>query len=317
MKKRAIVTGGAGFIGSTLVENLLKNNWKVSVIDNFDTFYAKDIKEKNIAAFSANPDFELLEADIRDFDKLQKLLDKSYDVIIHLAAKAGVRPSINDPGLYQSVNVMGTQNLLEICKLLDIKKFVFASSSSVYGVNPHVPWSEDDYVLKPISPYASSKISGELMGHVYAELYNIQFLALRLFTVYGPKQRPDLAIHKFAKKILRNEAIPVYGDGSTQRDYTFVDDIVSGFMSAIEYEKSNYEIINLGNSRTVSLSEMITTIENVFEKKAVIDRLPMQPGDVPKTYADISKAQKLLGYQASTTFEEGIRHFKQWYLSAI
>lgn len=315
MKKRAIVTGGAGFIGSTLVENLLKRNWKVSVIDNFDPFYAKSIKKKNIAPFSDNPDFELLEADIRDLESLQKLLNKDYNVMIHLAAKAGVRPSIKNPGLYQDVNVMGTQNLLEICKLLDIKKFIFASSSSVYGVNPDVPWSEDDYVLKPISPYASSKISGELMGHVYSELYNIQFLALRLFTVYGPKQRPDLAIHKFAKMILRNEAIPVYGDGSTQRDYTYVEDIVSGFLSAIEYESSKYEIINLGNSRTVSLSEMITTIENVFGRKALIDRLPMQAGDVPKTYADISKAKKLLDYQPSTTFEEGIQKFRQWYIS--
>lgn len=313
MKKRAIVTGGAGFIGSHLVEKLLHKNWNVTIIDNFDPFYDKDIKQKNIESFIHHPELVFLEADIRDFDSLKENLTGAYDVIIHLAAKAGVRPSIESPTLYQSVNVMGTQNLLEISKLLKIKQFVFASSSSVYGVNPNVPWSEDDFVLKPISPYASTKISGELLGHVYSELYGIRFIALRLFTVFGPRQRPDLAIHKFARKILDNEPIPVFGDGNTRRDYTFVADIVSGIMAATEYDKTNYEIINLGNNRTITLSHMIETIEKVFGKKAIIDRLPMQPGDVPKTYANVEKAQRLLGYEPSISFEAGIEKFKEWY----
>lgn len=313
MKKRAIVTGGAGFIGSHLVEKLLQSNWEVTIIDNFDPFYDKAIKKRNIESFAHHPDLVFLEVDLRDFESLKENLKGEYDVIIHLAAKAGVRPSIENPTLYQSVNVMGTQNLLEISKLLNIKQFVFASSSSVYGVNPNVPWSEDDFVLKPISPYASTKISGELLGHVYSELYNIRFIALRLFTVYGPRQRPDLAIHKFARKILENEAIPVFGDGSTRRDYTFVEDIVSGIMAAVKYDKTNYEIINLGNNRTITLSHMIETIEKVFNKKAIINRLPMQPGDVPETYANVAKAQQLLNYRPSLSFEAGIEKFKEWY----
>ena len=313
MKKRAIVTGGAGFIGSTLVEKLLSDQWHVTIIDNYDPFYDKSIKHKNIESFINSPNVDFLEVDIRDFESLKENLTGEYDVFVHLAAKAGVRPSIESPRLYQEVNVMGTQNLLEISKLRNIKQFVFASSSSVYGVNPNVPWSEDDFVLKPISPYASTKISGELLGHVYSELYGIRFIALRLFTVYGPRQRPDLAIHKFARKILENEPIPVFGDGSTRRDYTFVEDIVSGIVAAMHYDKTNYEIINLGNHRTVTLTEMIETIEDVFGKKAIINRLPMQPGDVPKTYANIAKAQKLLGYEPSLSFEEGIQRFKEWY----
>lgn len=313
MKPRAIVTGGAGFIGSHLVEKLLADNWQVTIIDNFDPFYDKSIKMRNIEAFAHHPDLVFLEADIRDFESLKTNLSGEYDAIIHLAAKAGVRPSIESPMLYQAVNVMGTQNLLEISKLLKIRQFVFASSSSVYGVNPNVPWSEDDFVLKPISPYASTKISGELLGHVYCELYGIRFIALRLFTVFGPRQRPDLAIHKFAHKILENQPIPVFGDGSTRRDYTYVADIVSGILAAVDYDKSNYEIINLGNNRTITLSHMIETIEKVFQKKAIIDRLPMQPGDVPETYANISKAQRLLNYQPATVFEEGIENFREWY----
>ena len=313
MKNRVIVTGGAGFIGSNLVEKLLQNNWHVTVIDNYDPFYDKSIKKKNIASFINHPDLEFLEVDIRDYDGLNEKLSGNYDVIVHLAAKAGVRPSIENPTLYQDVNVMGTQNLLEISKLKNIKQFVFASSSSVYGVNPNVPWSEDDFVLKPISPYASTKISGELLGHVYSELYGIRFIALRLFTVYGPRQRPDLAIHKFAHKILENEPIPVFGDGSTRRDYTFVEDIVSGITAAMVYDKTKYEIINLGNNRTVTLTEMIETIEKVFGKKAIIDRQPMQPGDVPATYANVKKAKQLLNYEPSLSFEEGIQRFKEWY----
>jgi len=312
-KRKAIVTGGAGFIGSHVVKALLADNWKVTVIDNFDPFYDLSIKRNNISKFTNNPDFDLLEIDITDYNRLEKNLTEEYEVIIHLASKAGVRPSINNPVEYQMVNVIGTQNMLEISRKLGIKQFINASSSSVYGVNPNVPWSEEDHVLQPISPYASSKISGELLGHVYSKLYGIRFIALRFFTVYGPGQRPDLAIHKFAKKIMSGTPIPVFGDGSTRRDYTYIEDIVSGILSAIFYQESDYEIINLGNSRTVSLSEMIETIEKVFGKKAIINRLPMQAGDVPKTFADISKAQRLLNYRPSTSFEKGIEKFKMWF----
>lgn len=313
MKKSVIITGGAGFIGSHLAKRLLDENWKVTVIDNFDPYYDVEIKRSNIKAHLSNPDFTLLKMDLRNYEQLEKQLTDDYDAIVHLAAKAGVRPSIKSPALYQSVNVLGTQNMLEIARNFNIKQFVFGSSSSVYGVNPNVPWSEDDFVLKPISPYASTKISGELLGHVYAHLYNIRFVALRFFTVFGPRQRPDLAIHKFANMMLKNEAIPVFGDGSTRRDYTFVEDIVSGIVAAIDYDDSIYEIINIGNNRTISLSHMIHTIERSFGVKAIINRLPMQPGDVPRTYANISKAQTLLGYNPTTSFEDGIEKFKDWF----
>lgn len=314
MSKKAIVTGGAGFIGSHLVDGLVAAGWQVTVIDNFDSFYAESIKRTNVSSYINHPNTRLVEVDIRDYAALEKELTEDYDVMVHLAAKAGVRPSILDPVLYQSVNVLGTQNLLELSKKLNIKQFVFASSSSVYGVNPEVPWSESDYVLQPISPYASSKISGELLGHVYSKLYGIRFIGLRFFTVCGPRQRPDLAIHKFAKKIMQEEPIPVFGDGNTRRDYTYVKDTVAGIISAMSYEKTPYEIINLGNNRTITLSEMIAAIENSFGKKAIIDRLPMQPGDVPKTFANISKAQELLNYNPTTPFETGIDLFRDWFL---
>lgn len=311
---QALVTGGAGFIGSHVVEQLLHDGWKVTVIDNFDPFYDRTIKENNIKNYMAHPDVTLLELDIQNAYQLNQNIKGKYDVIVHLAGKAGVRPSIAEPKLYQVINLVGTQNLLELGKQLGVKQFVFASSSSVYGINPDVPWSENDSVLQPISPYASSKVSSELLGHVYAQLYDIRFIALRFFTVYGPRQRPDLAIHKFARKILEGSPIPVFGDGSTRRDYTFINDIVSGIKAAIHYDKSNYEIINLGNHRTISLSQMIQTIEDTFGKKALINRLPLQAGDVPQTYADISKAQQLLSYRPTTSFELGMQAFKNWYL---
>jgi UDP-glucuronate 4-epimerase len=314
MSKKAIVTGGAGFIGSHLVDALIAAGWRVTVIDNFDDFYAESIKRSNISGYINHPNARLVEVDIRNYEALEKELTEDYDVIVHLAAKAGVRPSILNPVLYQSVNVLGTQNLLELSKKLGIKQFVFASSSSVYGVNPEVPWSENDYVLQPISPYASSKISGELLGHVYTKLYDMRFIGLRFFTVCGPRQRPDLAIHNFAKKMMQDEAIPVFGDGSTRRDYTYVKDTVAGIMGAMTYDGSPYEIINLGNNRTITLTEMIAAIEHSFGKKAIINRLPMQAGDVPKTYANIRKAQQLLNYQPTTPFEEGIDLFRDWFL---
>ena len=313
--KEIIVTGGAGFIGSHLVEKLLERNFAVTVIDNFDTFYAKEVKLKNMDAFFHHPAFTFIEADILNEAALNKALTGNYDAIVHLAAKAGVRPSIENPVAYQDVNVKGTQNLLELAKQRNIKQFVFASSSSVYGINKNIPWKENDAVLNPISPYASTKISGELLGHVYSHLYGIRFLALRFFTVYGPRQRPDLAIHLFSKKILNDQPIQFFGDGTTRRDYTFVADTVNGILNAIEYEGSNYEVFNLGNHQTVSLAEMIATLEEVFNKKAIIQVMPEQMGDVPVTYADISKAKSMLNYTPETNFKDGVILFKKWLLA--
>lgn len=312
MAKRALITGGAGFIGSHLSERLVSEGYHLTVIDNFDPYYDKQIKERNLSGFINHPNVRFVECDIRDWDKMESELIAPYNVIVHIAAKAGVRPSIAAPRAYQEVNVNGTQNMMELAKICKTKQFVFASSSSVYGVNPNMPWNEEDHVLRPISPYASSKISGELLGHVYSKLNDMRFIALRFFTVYGPRQRPDLAIHKFIKKISNNEPIPVYGDGSTERDYTFVKDIINGVRAAMDYDKSMFEVINLGNHQTVSLSGMIETIEDVLGKKAIIDRQPEQPGDVRKTYADITKAKTLLNYQPQTEFVDGIREFVKW-----
>ncbi len=233
-------------------------------------------------------------------------------MIVHLAAKAGVRPSIADPLAYQRANVAGTQAMLEFARARGVPQFVFASSSSVYGVNPRVPWSEDDHVLQPISPYASTKVSGELLGHVYSQLFGIRFLALRFFTVYGPRQRPDLAIHAFARRLMRGEAIPMFGDGSTSRDYTFVDDVIAGVRAAMTYTASSYEVINLGNNRTVGLREMISALEHALGVTATIERHPEQPGDVPRTWARIDKARELLNYNPATTFDQGVKAFCEW-----
>lgn len=313
MKKRILITGAAGFIGSNLVRSLLKDGrYCVIGLDNFDPFYPRTEKEKNIIPFSEDKNFRFYEGDIRNQTDLDAL--DEIDVIVHLAAKAGVRPSIKDPILYQEVNVGGTQNLLEFARRRNIKQFVFASSSSVYGINKHVPWSEDDKLM-PISPYASTKLSCEMLGHVYSHLYGIRFLALRFFTVYGPGQRPDLAIHKFFRSIIENHPIPVFGDGSTSRDYTYIDDTVKGIEAAISYESSEFEIINLGNHRTITLHDLIESIENSCGKRAQIERQPEQPGDVPQTFADISKARKLLNYYPSTDLKTGLDNFYSWYLS--
>jgi len=309
--KNILITGGAGFIGSNLIKKLLSTNkYNVVCIDNFDDFYSLKQKDLNISSFKDHENFSLIRGDIRNLQDLEKA--GKIDVIVHLAAKAGVRPSILDPILYQDVNVSGTQNLLEFARKNDIKQFVFASSSSVYGVNENVPWHENERLL-PISPYASTKLSGEMLGHVYSHLYGIRFIALRFFTVYGPGQRPDLAIHKFFKSILNNTPIPVFGDGSTSRDYTFVTDTIQGIEAAIEYSGSEFEIINLGNHQTVTLKGLIEAIENICEKKAIINRLPNQPGDVSQTYADIAKAEKLLGYKPQVKLEEGLSSFLEWY----
>jgi len=309
---RALVTGGAGFIGSHLVDRLLASRWHVTVVDNFDPYYERYLKEENVETHIHSPHYELVEADICDLEALKNCLNGRYDVIVHLAAKVGVRPSLQDPIGYYEVNVRGTQNLLELARIWMVKQFVFASSSSVYGVNSSVPWQEDDSVLLPISPYASTKVSGELLGHVYSHLYGIRFIALRLFTVFGPRQRPDLAIHKFARLMLKGEPVPVFGDGLTSRDYTFIDDAVNGIYQAIHYERSSYEIINIGNNQPVSLLEMIEILQEEMGIKAIIQFQPRQPGDVPHTWASIEKASRLLGFKPKVSLREGIRHFVTW-----
>lgn len=312
LMKHVLVTGGAGFIGSNLIRVLLDNgNTKISCLDNFDDFYSRGQKEWNIRAFKNNSNFKLIEGDIREAQSFYKI-DDDVDTIVHLAAKAGVRPSIKNPVLYMDVNIRGTQMLLEFAKLRSIKQFVFASSSSVYGINNNVPWQENESLM-PISPYASTKLSGEMLGHVYSHLYSIRFMSLRFFTVYGPAQRPDLAIHKFFKSIINDVPIPVFGDGTSSRDYTYVDDTVKGIMAAIDYDGSSFEIINLGNNRTVTLAELIAAIEDVCGKKAIIDHQSEQPGDVPRTFADIAKAKALLGYNPSTELDVGLVRFYDWF----
>jgi UDP-glucuronate 4-epimerase len=330
---KILLTGCAGFIGSHTLDRLLADGHDVVGVDNFDPFYDRALKTANIEQHLESPKFELLEADLAESETYKKLeflaegfdaqVPKSqvsalkpqlsyFDAIIHLAAKAGVRPSIEDPVGYQRANVIATQNLLEFAKEQGIKQFVFASSSSVYGVNPNVPWSEEHNVSGPISPYASTKVSCELLGHVYSHLYGIRVLGLRFFTVYGPRQRPDLAINKFVRLIEAGEPIPVFGDGSTRRDYTFIADIVEGILGALHYDQTNYEVINLGNDQTVTLSEMIETIEEVVCKKAIIDRQSEQPGDVPQTWADVSKAGRLFGYKPTISFKDGVTEFYKW-----
>lgn len=309
---RALVTGGAGFIGSHLVDKLLREGGRVTVVDSFDPFYDPEIKRQNVSHHLGNDRFDLVEADIMDRGALRARLSGEYDVIVHLAAKAGIRSSIQSPIGYWETNLQGTQNLLELARMWNVQQFVFASSSSVYGVNPNVPWREDDRVLLPISPYAATKVAGEFLGHVYSHLYGIRFIALRFFTAYGPRQRPDLAIHKFARLMLKDKPLPVFGDGSSARDYTYVDDVIEGVRRAMDYTDSYYEIINLGNSRTVSLLEMVRALEVALGVKARLEHLPRQPGDVPKTWADVRKAERLLGYTPRTTFREGLKRFAEW-----
>lgn len=308
-----VVTGGAGFIGSHLIDRLLKDGHEVTNLDNFDDFYDERIKRDNIKGHLNYNSYRLIEIDIRDKAKLGAAISNNTDVIVHLAAKAGVRPSIDDPIVYQEVNVTGTQNLLEIAREKKINKFVFASSSSVYGKNPNVPWCEDDVVLQPISPYASTKVSGELLGHVYSHLYGIQFLALRFFTVYGPRQRPDLAIHKFLRSMSEGKEITLYGDGSTRRDYTYINDIINGIVASIEYKNSLYEVINLGNNQTIELLELVEELEKASGIAANKTFVPEQPGDVNQTWADINKASELLRYKANYTIDKGLVQFSKWF----
>ncbi len=317
--KRILVTGGAGFIGSHLVDRLLsEGDWQVTVVDDFNDFYDPAIKRENAQRVASNPHYRLAEADIRDQGALREVFSEGrFQSVVHLAARAGVRPSLEQPELYVETNINGTLNLLQLAREHGIRQFVFGSSSSVYGINAKVPFSEDDPIRQPISPYAATKGAGELLCHTYTHLYGIHCVCLRFFTVYGPRQRPDLAIHKFARLISEGKPIPVFGDGTTRRDYTFVDDIIAGVRAAIDYAgdetKSPYEVINLGESRTVELRELIGLLEKELDLRAVIDRKELQPGDVPQTFADISKARALLGYDPQTQIEDGIRKFVEWF----
>ncbi|GAA4830475.1 GDP-mannose 4,6-dehydratase [Algivirga pacifica] len=311
---RILLTGTAGFIGSHLSEKLLEEGYSVIGLDNFDPFYDRKIKERNLSHFIDHPNFTFQEIDFCDMTALQTIPE--FDMVIHLAAKAGVRPSIENPGSYIQTNIQGTNNILELMRQRKVHKMVFASSSSVYGNNTKIPFTETDEVNGPISPYAFSKRSCELMNYTYHSLYNMDILNLRFFTVYGPRQRPDLAIHKFVRKIQNGEGIQMFGDGSSARDYTFIHDTIDGIFRALKYVENHqnvYEIINLGNHTPVKLSELINTIDQVTEQEMVIEQLPMQAGDVNITYANIDKAQELLGYMPKTSIHDGLKKFVEWY----
>lgn len=315
--KTYFITGGAGFIGSTLTERLLKQGDRVITIDNFCNYYDPQLKEKNISNFIENENYKLYKGDIRNREDIKRVFDENkIDVVMHLAAMAGVRPSIEDPLLYQEVNGIGTQNILEEAKLHNVKSLVLASSSSVYGNCKEVPFKENMVVDYAISPYAATKKANEVMAHVYHKLNDMSIIMLRFFTVYGPKQRPDLAINKFTRLMLEGKEIPMYGDGSTSRDYTYVEDIVDGICKSCEYVMTHeniFEILNLGSNSPVSLRKMIDTIGNELGITPNIKELPMQPGDVDRTYADISKAKSLIGYEPTYSFEDGIKEFIKWY----
>lgn len=313
--KKLLITGGAGFIGSHLVDRLLTTDVeRIEVVDDFNDFYDPSIKHTNIREHIKDPRYHISEIDIRDRGALEQIFKTTnVDCVVHLAARAGVRPSLSEPQLYAETNINGTLNLLELARQNNIKQFVFGSSSSVYGINAKVPFSEDDPIRQPISPYAATKAAGELLCHTYSHLYGLRCVCLRFFTVYGPRQRPDLAIHKFARLITERNPIPVFGDGATRRDYTYVDDIIDGVMAAIAYDKTNYEVFNLGESRTVELNELISLLEAELDMNATINRQPPQPGDVPQTFADISKARAMLGYDPKTQIEEGLRRFVEWF----
>jgi UDP-glucuronate 4-epimerase len=312
-----LVTGAAGFIGSHVVDHLLARGEEVVGLDSYDGFYPRSIKETNLARARDHAGFRLVEADIRDRDRIASL-PEGIDAVVHLAARAGVRPSIQDPLTYADVNLLGTQVVLDLVRRRGIPSFVFGSSSSVYGNNEKVPFSEDDRVDAPISPYAATKRAGELMCHAHTHLFGTACICLRFFTVYGPRQRPDLAIRKFSKKLLLGEPLPRFGDGRTARDYTYVDDIVAGVLGALAFVAKNpgrFEIVNLGESATVTLAEMIRTVGEVFGREPRVTELPAEPGDVERTCADVTKARALLGYRPTTAFSAGMGSFATWYLS--
>lgn len=313
---KMLVTGGAGFIGSSLADALLADGHEVVVTDNFNDYYDPAIKERNVAPHEGDPRYRLYRCDIEDASALAAVFaENAFDCVVHLAARAGVRPSLENPSAYVRTNVLGTTNILDQMRRHGVRKLVFASSSSVYGNCPEEMFSEELKVTEPISPYAATKSACEQICYTYCHLYGIRTVCLRFFTVYGPRQRPDLAIRKFVEKIERGEPIEMYGDGTTKRDYTYIADIVAGIRGAIAYDKTPYEIVNLGGGEPITLKRMIETIEKVLGKKATVLRKPMQPGDVIKTVCDWSKAKRLFGYVPGTTFEQGIRNFVNWRLS--
>jgi len=309
-----LVTGGAGFIGSHVCERLLQTGHAVWALDDLNSFYDPTLKQRNLGELKTlGKPFTFVKGDITYRPVLDRLFKGTrFDQVIHLAARAGVRPSLAEPALYQRVNVEGTVRLLEAARLAKVKKITIASSSSVYGVNAKVPFSEDDPIFSAISPYAASKLACEALGHVYHHVYGMDVVMLRFFTVYGPRQRPDLAIHKFAHLIRAGKAIPMFGDGTSARDYTYVTDIVDGVM-AVSHKEFGYQIFNLGESQTVRLSYLIKLLEEALGKKAIIDHQPSQPGDVPITYANIGKARSLLGYSPGIKIEQGIALFVDWF----
>jgi UDP-glucuronate 4-epimerase len=310
---RTLVTGGAGFIGSHLVEKLLAAGHKVAVLDDFNDFYDPQIKHENLAGVSK--DIRVHHVDLRDGAAVRSLFEREeFDVIAHLAARAGVRPSILEPQLYYDTNVNGTLHLLEAARVTGIKRFIFASSSSVYGACKTVPFSEDQRLSQTLSPYAATKIAGEFLCSTFSHLYQMRIVALRYFTVYGPRQRPDLAIHQFTRKIYAGQAIDQFGDGTTRRDYTYIDDVIQGTLAALAYDGALFDVFNLGENDTIQLKDLIAAIENALGKKAKINQLPEQPGDMPLTCADISKAQNLLGYKPTTRLQNGLPRFIDWFL---
>jgi UDP-glucuronate 4-epimerase len=312
---RILVTGGAGFIGSHLVEKLLAAGHEVAILDDFNDFYDPQIKRDNIAAVSK--DTVIHHVDLRDSAAVRNVFHREkFETIVHLAARAGVRPSIQYPQLYYDTNVSGTLHLLDAARVTGVERFIFASSSSVYGISKTVPFSEDQHLTQTLSPYAATKIAGEFLCSTFSHLYQMRMVALRYFTVYGPRQRPDLAIHQFTRRIYSGQPIDQFGDGTTRRDYTYIDDVIQGTMAVLNYDRSPFDIFNLGESETIQLNDLISAIEKALGKKAKVNRLPEQPGDMPLTCADISKARKLLGYNPITQFNEGLPRFIDWFLRA-
>ena len=312
---RILVTGGAGFIGSHLVEKLLSLGHDVAILDDFNDFYDPQIKRQNIAAVAK--DVAIHHLDLRDSGAVRDLFHREkFEAIAHLAARAGVRPSIQNPQLYYDTNVDGTLHLLDAARVTGVERFIFASSSSVYGNSKTVPFSEDRQLIQTLSPYGATKIAGEFLCSTYSHLYGMRVVALRYFTVYGPRQRPDLAIHQFTRRIHAGKPIDQFGDGTTRRDYTYIDDIIQGTMAALKYDGPMFDIFNLGENETIQLKDLIAGIENALGEKAKINRLPEQPGDMPVTYADISKARELLGYNPSTRLSDGLPRFIEWFLQS-
>jgi len=312
---RILVTGGAGFIGSHLAEKLVATGHDVAILDDFNDFYDPQIKRQNIAAVSK--DVAIHHLDLRDSGAVRNLFhQEKFETIAHLAARAGVRPSIQNPQVYYDTNVNGTLHLLEAARMTGVERFIFASSSSVYGSSTTVPFSEDQHLTQTISPYAATKIAGEFLCSTFSHLYGMRVVALRYFTVYGPRQRPDLAIHQFARRIHAGKPIDQFGDGTTRRDYTYIDDIIQGTMAALKYDGALFDIFNLGENETIQLKDLIVAIENALGRKAKINRLPEQPGDMPLTCADISKARRLLGYKPAMRLSDGLPRFIEWFLQS-